>query len=85
MSLLVTVFTLPFSILNCLKLRKRQKIGLCGVFSLGLITITISLARFIAYVVTNYSIDDAAGSKSTSFLVIRLPLYITSFGTLQLT
>lgn len=58
-----TVFILPFFIINCLKLRKRQKIALCGVFSLGLITIAISLARFIVYTVTNYGVDDASGSK----------------------
>lgn len=57
------VFILPFFIINCLKLRKRQKIALCGVFSLGLITIAISLARFIVYTVTDYNVDDAAGSK----------------------
>ena len=59
------VFILPFFIINCLKLRKRQKIALCGVFSLGLITIAISLARFIVYTVTDYSVDDASGSKYT--------------------
>lgn len=57
------VFCLPFSILNCLKLRRRQKIGLVGVFSLGMITMIISLSRFIAYTVTDYNIDDASGSK----------------------
>jgi hypothetical protein len=60
------VFILPFFILNCIKLRKRQKIALCGVFSLGLITIIISLARFLVYTVTDYGIDDASGSKLTT-------------------
>ena len=60
-----TVFILPFFIINCLKLRKRQKIALCGVFSLGLITIVISLARFIVYTVTDYNVDDASGSKQS--------------------
>lgn len=59
------VFTLPFFIINCLKLRKRQKIALCGVFSLGLITIVISVARFIVYTVTDYNVDDASGSKQS--------------------
>jgi hypothetical protein len=58
-----TVFIIPFFIIKCLKLRRRQKIALCGVFSLGLITISISLARFIVYTVTDYSVDDASGSK----------------------
>ena len=59
----VAVFILPFFIINCLKLRKRQKIALCGVFSLGLITIAVSLARFVVYTVTDFSVDDAAGSE----------------------
>ena len=49
-------------VISCLKLRRRQKIGLVGIFSLGLITICISLARFVAYTATDYSIDDADGS-----------------------
>jgi hypothetical protein len=57
------VFSLPFFIINCLKLRRRQKIGLVGIFSLGAITIIISLSRFIVYAATEYSVDDADGSK----------------------
>jgi membrane-anchored glycerophosphoryl diester phosphodiesterase (GDPDase) len=57
------VFALPFFIINCLKLRRNQKIGLVGVFSLGLITMAISVSRFIAYSASNYNIDDASGSK----------------------
>lgn len=59
-----SVFILPFFIIGRLKLRRRQKIALCGVFSLGLITIATSLARFIVYTVTDYNVDDASGSKS---------------------
>jgi hypothetical protein len=57
------VFVLPFFIINCIKLRKRQKIALCGVFSLGLMTLAISLARFIVYTASDYNVDDASGSK----------------------
>lgn len=64
------MFVLPFFIITCLKLRKRQMVALCGVFSLGLITIVISLARFLVYTVSDYGLDDAAGSKSR---VKRLP------------
>jgi len=60
--LTVAVFILPVFILNCLKLRKRQKIALCGVFSLGLITIIISLARFVVYTASSYNVDDASGN-----------------------
>jgi hypothetical protein len=62
-SCLSPVFGLPFFIINCLKLRQRQKIALVCVFSLGLITIAISLARFIVYTATNYTVDDASGSR----------------------
>jgi hypothetical protein len=58
-----TVFGLPFFILHHLKLRRPQKIALAGIFSLGMITITISLSRFIVYTVTDYGVDDADGSK----------------------
>lgn len=49
--------------LSSLKLRRRQKIALCGVFSLGMITIIISASRFIVYTVTDYNVDDATGSE----------------------
>lgn len=64
----VAVIIFPFFILNRLKLRKRQKIALCGVFSLGFITVIISLGRFIVYTVTDYNVDDATGSESSSTL-----------------
>ncbi|KAJ4311076.1 hypothetical protein N0V94_008128 [Neodidymelliopsis sp. IMI 364377] len=73
------IFILPFFIIGCLKLRKRQKIALCGVFSLGLITIIISLARFIVYTVTDYNVDDASGNlwctaeMCTANIVVSLP------------
>ncbi|KAF2633928.1 hypothetical protein BU25DRAFT_427336 [Macroventuria anomochaeta] len=73
------LFILPFFIVNCLKLRKRQKIALCGVFSIGLITIAISLARFIVYTVTDYNVDDASGNlwctaeMCTATIVVSLP------------
>jgi hypothetical protein len=75
----ILLFILPFFIINCLKLRKRQKIALCGVFSLGLITIIISLARFIVYTVTDYNVDDASGNlwctaeMCTANIVVSLP------------
>lgn len=63
--------------MNSLKLHKRQKIALCGVFSLGLITMVISLARFIVYTVTDYNVDDATGSTSPSPLILTV-LCLTS-------
>jgi hypothetical protein len=61
------VFVLPFFLLPSLKLRGRQKLALCGIFSLGLITIIISLTRFIkvAFPQGDNFIDDASGSKFT--------------------
>ncbi|KAF3007505.1 hypothetical protein E8E13_005560 [Curvularia kusanoi] len=73
------LFILPFFIINCLKLRKRQKIALCGVFSLGLITMAISLGRLIIYAATDYSVDDASGNlwctaeMCTAVIVVSLP------------
>ncbi|KZM18279.1 uncharacterized protein EKO05_0005127 [Ascochyta rabiei] len=73
------LFILPFFIINRLKLRRRQKIALSGVFSLGLITIVISLARFIVYTVTDYNVDDASGNlwctteMCTANIVVSLP------------
>ena len=56
------VFCLPFSLLSSLQLRQRQKVGLVAIFSLGLITICISLARFTAYIASDWDIDDENGS-----------------------
>ncbi|CAI6334835.1 unnamed protein product [Periconia digitata] len=73
------LFCLPFFIINCLKLRRRQKYGLVGVFSLGIITMAISLARFIVYAATNYYVDDASGNAwctaelCTAVIVVSLP------------
>ena len=67
---MLVVFGLPFFIVNCLKLRKRQKIGLVGVFSLGVITMAISLARFIVYNM-DYDVADADGSKCRLRCFIR--------------
>ena len=43
-------------------LRKRQSNGLVAVFSLGLITMGISLGRFIVYNM-DYDLADADGSE----------------------
>jgi hypothetical protein len=59
------VFIIPFFIISCLQLRKRQKIGLCCVFSLGLINIVLSLTRFIIFKSNTDIVDDASGSKYT--------------------
>lgn len=73
------LFILPFFIITRLKLRKRQKIALCGVFSLGLITMAISLGRFIVYTATDYNVDDATGNlwctaeMCTAVIVVSLP------------
>ncbi|KAF4461190.1 hypothetical protein FALBO_12016 [Fusarium albosuccineum] len=73
------LFCFPFFLLPHLKLRKEQKIGLVGVFSLGAITLTVSLARFIAYNVTDFGLDDASGNTlctaemTTAVIVVCLP------------
>ncbi|KAF3038731.1 hypothetical protein E8E11_005943 [Didymella keratinophila] len=75
----ILLFILPFFMMSSLKLRKRQKIALCGVFSLGMITIIISASRFIVYTVTDYNVDDATGNlwctaeMCTATIVVSLP------------
>jgi intracellular septation protein A len=59
---MVPVFVYPFFLLKHLRLRKEQKIGLIGIFSLGTITLIVSLSRFIAYNVTNFELEDESGS-----------------------
>jgi len=72
------LFVIPFFIIGDLKLRRRQKLGLIGVFSLGVITMAISLARFIVYSM-NYDIPDQDGNlwctaeMCTSTIVVSLP------------
>ncbi|KAI4682757.1 uncharacterized protein J4E84_007221 [Alternaria hordeiaustralica] len=56
----------------------RQKVGLVGIFSLGAITMAISLARFIVYNM-DYDIADADGNlwctaeMCTAVIVVSLP------------
>ncbi|OBS20235.1 hypothetical protein FPOA_06621 [Fusarium poae] len=73
------LFCFPFFILNHLKLRKEQKLGLIGVFSLGAITLTVSLTRFIMSCVASYQLDDASGNTlctaemTTAVIIVCLP------------
>ncbi|KAK2470379.1 hypothetical protein H9L39_18076, partial [Fusarium oxysporum f. sp. albedinis] len=75
----LSLFCLPFFVLNSLKLHRRQRIGLAGIFSLGMITMLISTARFVAYIVTDYQLDDPSGNAwctiemSTAVIVVSLP------------
>jgi hypothetical protein len=63
-----SVFLIPFFILKALKLRQRQKYGLIGVFSLGLITMAISFARFMIYSVSDYDLSDNDGGNLATLL-----------------
>lgn len=73
------LFVFPFFLIKGLKLHRRQKIGLVGVFSLGLITTSICLSRFVAYTVTDFNLDDASGNlistteMCTAVIVVSLP------------
>ncbi|KAI4723202.1 hypothetical protein E4T48_00581 [Aureobasidium sp. EXF-10727] len=75
----VFLFFIPFFIIKSLKLRQRQKFGLIGVFSLGLITMAISFARFMIYTVSDYDLGDNDGAvlctaeMCTSLIVASLP------------
>jgi hypothetical protein len=46
---------------SLLQLRQRQKFGLIGVFSLGIVTMAISFGRFMIYTVSNYDLGDTDG------------------------
>lgn len=59
-----------------MKLRREQKIGLVGVFSLGAITLSVSLARFIAYNVTDFGLDDASGSMYSPSLLTYPSIFL---------
>lgn len=65
------VFFYPFFLLKHLKLRRQQKIALIGVFSLGAITLIVSLSRFIAYNATNFELDDESGSTYSLFFALQ--------------
>ncbi|KAH9908660.1 hypothetical protein F4778DRAFT_776944 [Xylariomycetidae sp. FL2044] len=72
------LFALPFFVLNCIKLHRRQKVGLGIIFSLGAITMIMSIARFIAYFI-DYDLDDPSGNAwctaemCTATIVVSLP------------
>nr|RBQ92230.1 hypothetical protein FVER53263_11715 [Fusarium verticillioides] len=73
------IFFYPFFLLKHLKLHRKQKIALIGIFSLGAITLIVSLSRFIAYNATDFELDDQSGNTlslaemSTAVIVVCLP------------
>ena len=60
----LVAFLYPFFLLKHISLRKEQKLALIGVFSLGAITLSVSLARFVAYNATDFELEDESGSMS---------------------
>ena len=48
--------------ISCLKLRNRQKLGLCGIFSLGALTIIISIVRYVEYMI-DLDLEDTVGGQ----------------------
>ncbi|KAF5667739.1 hypothetical protein FDENT_12047 [Fusarium denticulatum] len=73
------LFCFPFLILKHLTLRTEQKLGLVGVFSLGAITMSASLARFIISNAADYQLDYPSGNAlcmaemATAVIVVCLP------------
>ncbi|KAF5706939.1 hypothetical protein FMUND_11349 [Fusarium mundagurra] len=73
------LFCFPFFILKHLTLRTEQKLGLVGVFSLGAITMSASLARFIISNAADYQLDYPSGNAlcmaemATAVIVVCLP------------
>jgi hypothetical protein len=75
----LVAFLYPFFLLKHIALRKEQKLALVGVFSLGAITLLVSLSRFIAYNATDFELEDESGNilstaeMSTAVIVVCLP------------
>ncbi|RKK09437.1 hypothetical protein BFJ66_g8674 [Fusarium oxysporum f. sp. cepae] len=73
------IFFYPFFLLKHLKLHRKQQVALIGIFSLGAITLIVSLSRFIAYNATDFELDDQSGNTlslaemSTAVIVVCLP------------
>ncbi|KAF4946146.1 hypothetical protein FGADI_11424 [Fusarium gaditjirri] len=73
------LFCFPFFILEHLTLRTEQKLGLVGVFSLGAITMSVSLTRFIISNAADYQLDEPSGNAlcmaemATAVVVVCLP------------
>ena len=68
----LVAFLYPFFLLKHISLRKEQKLALIGVFSLGAITLSVSLARFVAYNATDFELEDESGSMSIQSTIYRL-------------
>lgn len=67
------VFILPFFLLPNLQLRHRQKLSVFGIFSLGLITIIMSVTRFAIFISVHYHLGPASESMcSPSHRIISL-------------
>ncbi|KAF5252042.1 hypothetical protein FANTH_2996 [Fusarium anthophilum] len=75
----IIVFCFPFFILKHLTLRTEQKLALVGVFSLGAITMSASLAHFIISNAADYQLDYPSGNvlcmaeMATAVIVVCLP------------
>ncbi|KAJ4026693.1 hypothetical protein NW752_001647 [Fusarium irregulare] len=75
----LVAFLYPFFLLKHISLRKEQKLALIGVFSLGAITLSVSLARFVAYNATDFELEDESGNilstaeMATGVIVVCLP------------
>ncbi|KAM0367527.1 hypothetical protein ACHAPZ_009453 [Fusarium culmorum] len=75
----LVAFLYPFFLLKHIALRKEQKLALVGVFSLGAITLMVSLSRFIAYNATDFELEDESGNilstaeMTTAVIVVCLP------------
>jgi hypothetical protein len=78
----MAVFIFPFFVLSCIKLRQRQKVALCGVFSLGAITLAISLARFTVFFTSTsntFNLDDTDASRSLILVILGIKLTNSRF------
>ncbi|KAH7380546.1 hypothetical protein DE146DRAFT_637540 [Phaeosphaeria sp. MPI-PUGE-AT-0046c] len=72
----VSIFMLPFPLLHSIQLNKRQIWGLIATFSLGLITISMSVLRFatieVIYAWTNVYVLSMA-EMAVAIMVVSLP------------
>lgn len=66
------VFALPFSLLQYLRVNKKQKVGLIGTLLLGLVTIATGILRY-EWIDIDYSFSPSGKFESPYLLITTIP------------
>ncbi|KAL8382199.1 hypothetical protein RB595_006130 [Gaeumannomyces hyphopodioides] len=69
----IMIFLFPFPIVTRLKLERRARVALCGLFGLGLLTLAMSIARVVVFSQLMNAASAAEGGSINKILYILYP------------